>query len=120
MAATSKFGFHLLQFRPHSRPHRLAVEQEVSGPRFPTDVREPEEVEGLWLSQSPRTPIPVRKATELNKTGLAFVKLELELRQPITKRLLELLGIATMLEPDHNVVRETHDDDVTPRPPISP
>ena len=73
MAATLKFGFDLLQLSPHPRPHRLSLEQEAPAPRFPADVREPEEVEGLRLSQPPPASVPVRKATKFDEASLAFV-----------------------------------------------
>jgi hypothetical protein len=83
-------------------------------------MREPEEVERLRLSKAPPAPISVRIPTEFNQTGLVSVKLEMEPRETLAERLLEPLGIATMLEADHDVVGETHDDNVTPRMPPPP
>ena len=118
--ATPEFGFHLSELRPHPSPHRLALEQEPSLPRSPANMRETEEVERLRLSKLPPAPISVRMPTELNQTGLVSVKLEMEPRETLAERLLEPLGIATMLEADHDVVGETHDDNVTPRMPPPP
>src|SRR5487761_1623974 len=122
--ASPKLGFHLLQLRPQPPFDGDAPEPESPVPRLPADVGEAQEIERLRLCKAPLSPVRRRKAAELDKAGLVRVQLQAELRKPLTKIIEEPFRITEVLEPDHEVVREPHDDHITMRvaasPPIGP
>jgi hypothetical protein len=109
MPATHEFGLHLTQFRPHPFPHRVSDEQELSAPRRTADMREPQD-------RLPKPTIPAvssRVATELNEASLVPMQFEPELCESLAELALKALGLGPMLKPNHDVVSEAHDDDVT-------
>src|SRR6266705_6053834 len=57
---------------------------------------------------------------ELDQPGLAGVQLQPELREPAAKLCQEPLGVLPVLEPDSEIIRETHDDHITTRMPLPP
>src|SRR5579862_9743269 len=89
------------------------LELEASFLGLRADVREAEELERLRLADS--SPLAVRGGgpPELDQPRLVGVQLQSELREPAAKVGPEPLGVLPMLESHHQVVRETHDHDVT-------
>ena len=83
-----------------------------------------QEIERLRFRETAFFSVLRRKAAELDKAGLVRVQLQAELRKPLTKIIQEPFRITEVLEPDHEVVREPHDDHVTvcvaASPPIGP
>lgn len=57
---------------------------------------------------------------KLDQARLVLGQLQPELREPFTKVYEEPLGVTFVLEPHHDIVGETHDDDVTVRVASSP
>jgi len=51
--ASLQLGFHLAQLGRQASPFGVPTQQKPSRPRPPADVREAEEVEGLWCSDLP-------------------------------------------------------------------
>src|SRR5271166_4547748 len=124
VTAPPKLGFHLLQLRPQPLFDGDAPEPEAPVPRLPANVGEAQEVERLRLCKAPLSPVRSRKAAELDEAGLVRVQFQIELRKPLSKVVKEPFCIPEVLEPDHEVVREPHDDHVTmcvaASPPIGP
>ena len=84
-------------------------------------MREPEELERLWLAEPPRLPIPGSIAPELDQPRLLGVQFQTEFREPVAKVSPELLGVFPILKAHHEVVSEPHDHNVTARvasPPL--
>jgi hypothetical protein len=63
---------------------------------------------------------PGRRRGRRGEPRLLGVQLQAELREPVAKVGPEPIGITAMLEPHHEVVGETRDNDVTARVPSSP
>ena len=111
---------NLLQLGPH--PFRLGLAPNPEPPLPPgrTDVRETQEGERLRLTQPPRPTTFGRVASEFDQPRLVRVKLQTELGEPVAKRGKEPVGVVTMVKPDGEIVRETHDNDVAARLVVSP
>src|SRR6266700_239245 len=124
VTAPPKLGFHLLKLRPHPLFDGDAPEPEAPVPRLPANMGEAQEIERLRFREPASSPVLRRKAAELDKAGLVRMQLQAELRKPLSKITEEPFCITEVLEPDHEVVREPHDDHVTMRvaasPPIGP
>src|SRR6476661_895761 len=124
MPSTLQLVIDLLQLGPH--PFRLGLAPNPEPPLPPgrTDVRETQEGERLRLAQPPRPTTFGRVASEFDQPRLVRVQLQTELGEPVAKRGKEPVGVVTMLKPDGEIVRETHDNDVAARlvvsPPIDP
>src|SRR6266516_111230 len=70
---------------------------------------------------SPRgCPVPGGLPPELDQPGLIRVQLQPELRGPAAKLVPEPLSVFPVLEPDDEIVGETHDDHITARVPLPP
>src|SRR6266511_4669519 len=113
MPACLELVFDLLELGPHPLGDRDAPEPEPPAPGLPADVREAQEVERLRLSEPVRLAVRGGEPPELDQASLVGMQLQGELRDPVAKIVEELLGVTSMLEPDHEVVRPAHDDHVT-------
>src|SRR5277367_2272999 len=71
------------QLRHLTVPSRMTGQQEATPPRSRADVREPQEVEGPWLTLPARRSRGRGPSTELDQTGLVRVQLQGELRHPV-------------------------------------
>ena len=84
-------------------------------------MREPEKVERLGLWETPRLAIPGGVPPELDQPRLLVRQFQVELREPVAEIGEEPLGVVTMLEAHHGVVREAHHDQLAARvatPPL--
>src|SRR6266542_1188348 len=113
MPACLELVFDLLELGPHPLGDRDAPEPEPPAPGLPADVREAQEVERLRLSEPVRLAVRGGEPPELDQASLVGMQLQGELREPLAKVVEELLGVTSMLEPNHEVVRPAHDDHVT-------
>src|ERR1035437_3321124 len=124
MPAAPELVIDLLELGPHPFSDRDAPEPELPAPALPADVREAQEIERLRLPQTACRPGAGGVPPELDEARLAGMQLQGELREPFAKIGEELPGVTMMLEPDNEVIRETHDDHVTKRialpPPLGP
>jgi hypothetical protein len=120
MHALSEFGLDLLKFPAPLLSDRLADDRVPSvTPLFPANMREAQEVEGL---RSPLiSPLSVldRKRTEFQKPRLLGIERQAELSESLLQLGQTALRLHLALQPDHKVVRPSHDDHVAPslRPP---
>ena len=57
---------------------------------------------------------------ELDQPGFVRVQFQSELREPAAKLVPEPLSVLSVLEPDDEIVSETHDDHITARVPLPP
>src|SRR4029453_671764 len=83
-------------------------------------MREAQEVERLRLALTPGCPVPGGMPPELDQPGLLRVQLQPELREPAAQPGPEPLSVLPVLEPDDEIVSETHDDHITARVPLPP
>ena len=124
MPATHQLGFHLVEFRPHPRSHRLSPEHETSSPGLSTNVGKTQEVERFRLAEPPLPTAYGRISTKLHQARLLVIQLQAELRKSITKLSPEPLRIITVLKANHDVISKTNDDHITARflatPLVSP
>ena len=92
--------------------------------RHNAEVGMTQERERLRLPKAALSPVRSRKAAELDEAGLVRMQLQIELRKPLPKISEEPSRVTEVLEADHEVIREPHDDHVTMRvaapPPIGP
>src|SRR5580704_10511025 len=114
----------LVQLGPHPLGDRDPPQPEAPVPGLPADVREPQEVERLWLAQAACLPPPGGMPPELDQPRLALVQVQAELREPLPQICQEPLRVGLMLEARDEVVREPHEDHVAVRvafpPPVGP
>src|SRR5205085_4178978 len=119
--APPKLGFHLVQFRLQPFADRLPQYRVHSvAPLLHAYVRKAEKAECLGLPFS--TPLAVldRERTELQKSRLLGMQLQVELPHSLRKFHPELIGIRFHLKAKHDIVRKTHHDDISVRPLPTP
>src|SRR5262245_1157423 len=75
---------------------RLTVKRP--GPGLRAGVREPQEVERLWLAEASPRPVPGGEPPELDQPRLLGFHLQAELCEPLAQVSSEPLGVLTMLE----------------------
>ena len=119
--ASPKLSFHLVQFRlqpfadrlPHYRVHSVAS-------LLYADMRKSEKVECLRFPFSAPLPVVDRIRTEFQKSRLLGMQLQVELPHSLGKFCPKPVGIRFHLEAQHDIVRETHHDDIAVRPLPTP
>jgi hypothetical protein len=82
MPATPQLVFDLCQFRPHAFLDRDASDPEPPGRHPRADMRESQEVERLWFTQTPPPPIDGATPPTFDQSRLVRMQLQAELRQP--------------------------------------
>jgi len=120
VAAPPDLGFHLGQLGPCPFRVGFPPDSEPSAPRGRADVRESQERERLRFPLAPRRPVPDGIPPELDQPGLIRVQFQPEPGEPAAQLFPEPLGVVPVLEPDDEVVRESHDDHITVREPAPP
>src|SRR5882762_6191899 len=116
-----KLGFHLTQLRLQPFPYRLPQHREPSiAPLLYADMRKTEKVERLRFPFSTPLPLVDRIRTELQKSRLLGMQLQVELPHAFRELRPELIGIRLAVKSNHDVVRETHHDDLAVRPLLTP
>jgi hypothetical protein len=115
-----QFGSHRLDLRLPPLAHRLPQHREPSFSGFPADVREAQKVEALRFPVATVSPILVRIAAKFDEPRFLGMQLKAKLRESFADFREESLGLLSMLEPNDEVIGETHDDHVTLRLRLSP
>ena len=115
MHTPPQLDFDAQQRGLHALANRLPKHHEPSLLCLPADVREAEEVEGLWLAQTSALSVLGRMASELDQPRLFRVQFQLELRHSFFQFRPESFGIVLKLEPNHDVVGITHHDYIAVR-----
>src|SRR5260370_10310246 len=120
-----KFGFHLVQLRLQPFAYPLPQHRKPSiAPLLHTDIREAKKVERLVLPFSTPLPAVDRIRTELQKSRLLGMQFQVELPHSFREFRPKLIGIRFIPESNHDVVRESHDDDIAVcallTPPLDP
>src|SRR2546427_5113670 len=119
--ASLKFGFHLIQLRLQPFANRLPQHREPSiAPLLHADVRKAQEVERLRFPFSTPLPLVDRKRTELQKPRLLGMQFQVELLHSFRKFRPELFSIRFAVKAHHDVVRESHHDDIAVRALLTP
>jgi len=83
-------------------------------------VREAQEVERVGLAEATLRPALGGEPAELDEARLVGVQFQVELRESLAKVVKEPPCVTLMLEPGHEIIRETHDDHVTARVALPP
>src|ERR1700682_294493 len=119
--SSPKLGFHLVQLHLQPFPYRLPQHREPSiAPLLYADMRKAQEVERLRLPFSTPLPLVDRMRTELQKSRFLGMQLQGELLHAFRKFRPKLVGIRLAVKSNHDVVRESHHDDIAVRPLLSP
>ncbi len=113
---TLKFGFHRVQLRLQPFADRLPQHRVHSvAPLLHADMREAEKVECLGLPFSASLPVVDRKRTKFQQPRFLGMQFQVELPHSFGEFRPELFGIRFALESNHDIVCESHDDDITVR-----
>ena len=116
MHASLKFGFHLVQLRLQPFAHRLPQHRKPSiAPLLHANMRKAQEVERLRFPFSTPLPLIDRIWTELQKSRLLRMQLQVELSHSFPKFRPKLIGIRFAVKSNHDVVRESHHDHIAVR-----
>ena len=119
--APLKFDFHRVQFRLQPFADRLPQHRVHSvAPLLHADMRKAEKVECLGLPFSAPLPVVDRKRTKFQQPRFLGMQFQVELPHSLGEFRPELFGIRFALESNHDIVRESHDDDITVRPLSTP
>src|SRR5262245_48203264 len=124
MHAPSQLLLDSPELSPHAIATGLSLDEELARTVAFADERKAQEVEGLRLTK-PTSGAPVRReAAKLDQTGLARMKRQRELLQPLAHVVPEAAGISLVLETDDDVVRVAHENHVArglaPSPALGP
>src|SRR6202165_6134439 len=120
MSASPHLGLDLMQLGAHLLLAREPAELEPPAPVLRTYVREAQEIERLRLGVAAAGSTLGGDPPKLDQPRLALVQLQTKARDPFAKLSPEPLGVVTMLEAHHEVVREPHRDDVAASVPRTP
>ena len=116
MHAPLKLGFHLVQLRLQSLAYRLPQHRKPSiTPLLYADMRKAQEVERLRFPFSTPLPLVDRVRTELQKSRLLGMQFQVELPHSFGEFRPKLIGIRFAVEAHHDVVSESHDDEIAVR-----
>jgi hypothetical protein len=119
--APPKFGFHRVQLRLQPFADRLPQHRVHSvAPLLHADMRKAEKVECLGLPFSAPLPVLDRKRSKFQQPRLLGMQCQVELPHSLGEFRPELFGLRFALESNHDVVCESHDDDLTVRPLLTP
>src|SRR5467141_1941809 len=121
MHPSLKFGFHLVQFRLQPFADRLPQHREPSvAPLLHTDVCKAKKVERLRFPFSTPLSLVDRIGTELQKSRFLGMQFQVELPHSFRKFRPKLIGIRFAVKAHHDIVRETHHDDIAVRALLTP
>src|SRR5258706_2544411 len=116
MHAPLKLGFHRVQLRLQPFADRLPQHRVHSvAPLLHADMREAEKAECLGLPFSTPLPVVDRKRTKFQQPRFLGMQCQVELPHSLGEFRPELFGIRFALESNHDIVSESHDDDITVR-----
>src|SRR6266566_3036065 len=122
--ASAVFLLDLRELCPHAITPGSPFEEEFAPSRLTADVDEPQELEGLRLSEPAPSASVRRMAAKLDQAGLLRIKRQRELLQPLAHRIPELPGVHLVLKTNDDVVGIAHDDHVAgslaPSPAFGP
>ena len=119
--ASLKLGFHLVQLRLQPFAYRLPQHRVHSvAPLLHADVRKAKKVERLRLPFSAPLPVIDRKRTKLQQPRFLGMQFQVELPHSFGEFRPKLIGIRFAVESHHDVISESHDDDIAVCPLLSP
>ena len=121
MHPSLKFGFHLVQLRLQPLADRLPQHRKPSiASLLDADMRKTQEVERLRFPFSTFLPVVDRERTEFQQSRFLGMQFQVEPSHSFGEFRPKLIGIRFSLKSQHDIVRETHNDDVSVRPLPSP
>jgi len=121
MHMTAQMLFDSLEFGPQPLGNSLPSHSEaISLASPPTDVGEPQEVEGLRLALPTPLPMEGGTAAELDQACFIRVEGETEACETLLKVLQEAFSVTAMLEPKNEIVSIAHDDHIASSMTTSP
>src|SRR5437879_1724920 len=107
------FPYTTLFRSPQHRVHSVA-------PLLHADMREAEKVECLGLPFSTPLPVVDRKRTKFQQPRFLGMQFQVELPHSFREFRPELFGIPFALESNHDIVSESHDDNIAVLPLLTP
>jgi hypothetical protein len=114
--APLKLGFHRVQLRLQPFADRLPQHRVHSvAPLLHADMREAEKVECLGLPFSTPLPVVDRKRAKFQQPRFLGMQFQVELSHSFRKFSPKLIGIRFAVKAHHDVVRESHHDDIAVR-----
>src|SRR6478736_7006921 len=124
MHPPSQFLLDLRELCPHAITPGSPFKEEFAPSGLTADVGEPQELEGLRLSEPAPGASVYRMATKLDQAGLLRIERQRELLQPLAHYIPEAPGVSLVLKPNDDVVGIAHNDHVTrglaPSPAFGP
>src|SRR5438094_7928848 len=118
---TLKLGFHLIQLRLQSLADRLPQHRKPSiTPLLCADMRKAKEIKRLRLPFSTPLPAVDRIWTEFQKSRLLGMQFQVELPHSFGEFRPKLIGIRFAVEAHHDVVSESHDNEIAVCPLLTP
>jgi hypothetical protein len=116
-----KFGFHLIQLRLQSLAYGLPQHREPSiAPLLHADMRKAQKVERLRFPFTTPLPLVDCMRTEFQQPRLLGMQLQVELPHSFGEFRPKLIGIRFAVEAHHDVVSESHDDEIAVRSFLTP
>src|ERR1700723_1731850 len=108
-----KFSSQLVQLRLQSFAHRLPQHRVHSiASLLYADMREAEKVERLRFAISTPLPVVDRKRTKFQQACFLGMQFQVELPHSFSEFRPKVIGIRFAVESNHDVVRESHHDDI--------
>ena len=119
--APLKLSFHLVQLRLQPFAYRLPQHRKPSiAPLLYANVRKAKEVERLRFPFSTPRPAVDRIRTEFQKSRFLGMQFQVELPHSFGEFRPKLIGIRFAVEAHHDVVSESHHDDIAVRSFLTP
>src|SRR5215470_2898296 len=124
MPTTFQLLIERFQLHPQPFGDGDTFDPEPPGPALRADMREPQEIKRLRLTQTPPLAISCGVPPELDQPRLARMQPQPEPRQPPAKLNQEPPRIILTLKPDNKIVSKAHNNHLTARmvttPPLDP
>src|SRR6266853_4252186 len=118
---TLKLGFHLVQLRLQSLAYRLPQHRKPSiTPLLYANMCKAKKIKRLRLPFSTPLPAVDRIWTEFQKSRLLGMQFQVELPHSFGKFRPKLIGIRFAVEAHHDVVSESHDNEIAVRSFLTP
>src|SRR5205823_3084902 len=102
----------LFQLARQPRRLRLPLDDKLSTSCCPTVMCEPQEVEGLWSSQTRPCSLSGSKPPKLDEPGLALIERQAKLGQPLPECLQQPSCVAFILGSNNAIIGIAHDHDL--------
>jgi hypothetical protein len=108
-----KFIFENLEFRNHPFANGLPKNNKLPIHGLIANVGKTKKVKCLWFTFAPMPAVLSRKSPKLDNSGLAAVKLQIELSKTLYQVFVEPLGIFSVLKANHKIIAKSDNSDIS-------